>query len=97
MQIRLVAGFRYPGLRLASRGSWISTSGTRPAGVFRGGEKFVTIVGMGYGSIHSVNVTGDVFDVAGTVATGTRITLVGTVSNSLSAAEWAYSFIELSR
>jgi hypothetical protein len=50
-------------------------------GVTPGGGKFVTITGMDRGSSVSVNVTDEVFDAAGTLAAGTRITLVVYVSN----------------
>jgi hypothetical protein len=54
-------------------------------------------MGMDRAAPISVNVTGEVFDVAGTLAVGTRITLVGYVSNSLSGAQPPYSCIEFAR
>jgi hypothetical protein len=42
----------------------------------------------------SVNVTGNVFDVAGSLIFGTRITLVGYVKDSLSGAQPPYCCIE---
>jgi len=59
-----------------------------------GGGKFVTIM-MDRATPTSVDVTGDVFDVAGNIPAGTRITLVGYVGNSMSGAQPPYSCIEL--
>jgi hypothetical protein len=42
-----------------------------------------------------VNVTDEVFDIVGTLAIGTHITLVGYVRNSASGAQPPYSCIEL--
>jgi hypothetical protein len=63
-------------------------------GVSPGGGKFVTIMGV---APISVNVTGEMFEVARTLAAGTRITLVGYVNNALSGTQPPYSCIELAR
>jgi hypothetical protein len=68
---------------------------SEPAGVSRSGGKFLMIVGIGKATLISVNVTGEVFDVARTLTARTRITFVGYVSSSLSAAQPPYSCIEL--
>jgi hypothetical protein len=73
----------------------IMTGAYQSRGVSPGGGKFVTIMGMDRAAPISVSVTDDVFDVAGTLAAGTRITLVGYVSNSASGAQPPYSCIEL--
>ncbi len=59
-----------------------------------GGGKFVTIV-VDRASPISVPVTGDVFDAAGKLPAGTRVTLVGYVGASTSGAQPPYSCIEL--
>jgi len=46
------------------------------------------------GASVSVNVTDEVFDIVGTLAIGTPITLVGYVGNSASSATPPYSCIE---
>jgi hypothetical protein len=71
------------------------TGAYQSRGVTPGGGKFVTIMGVNWAAPVSVNVTAEVFDVAGTLAAGTRITLVGYVNSSLSGAQPAYSCIEL--
>lgn len=63
--------------------------------VSRGGGKFVTIMPRGGAPPVSLNVTDKVFDVAGSLIIGTRITLVGYVRDSLSGAQPPYSCIEL--
>ena len=73
----------------------IMTGAFQSRGVTPGGGKYLTIMGMDRAAPISVNVTGEVFDVAGTLAVGTRITLVGYVSSSMSGAQPAYSCIEL--
>ena len=75
----------------------IMTGAFQSRGVTPGAGKYLTIIGMDTAAPISVNVTGEVFDVAGTLAVGTRITLVGYVSNSLSGAQPPYSCIELAR
>jgi hypothetical protein len=45
----------------------------------------------------SVSVNDEVFEDAGTLAIGTRITLLRYVSNSMSGAQPSYSCIELAR
>ncbi len=60
-----------------------------------GGGKFVTIMPIDQAAPVSVNVTDKVFNVAGSLKIGTRITLVSYVSDSLSGAQTPYSCIEL--
>ena len=67
----------------------------RSRGVSPGGGKFVTIMLRDGAAPVSVNVTDQVFDVAGSLIIGTRITLVGYVKGSLSGAQPPYSCIEL--
>jgi hypothetical protein len=59
-----------------------------------GGGTVVTIM-VDRASPMSVPVTSDVFSVAGIVRPGTRVTLVGYVSDSMSGAMPPYSCIEL--
>lgn len=75
----------------------IMTGAYQSRGVSSGGGKFVTVMGTNWAAPVSVSVTGEVFDVAGTLAVGTHITLVGYVSSSMSGAQPAYSCIELGR
>jgi hypothetical protein len=66
-------------------------------GVSPGGGKFVTIRPTDRGAAPvSVNVTDRVFDIAGTLAAGTHITLFGYVGASVSGAQPPYSCIEWS-
>ena len=67
----------------------------RSRGVSPGGGKFVTIVPRDGVAPVSVPVTDKVFDVAGSLIIGTRIILVGYVSDSLSGAQPPYSCVEL--
>jgi hypothetical protein len=64
-------------------------------GVSPGGGKFVTIMPRDWAAPVSLNVSDEVFDIAGALAIGTPITLVGYVSNSASGAQPPYSCIEL--
>jgi hypothetical protein len=73
----------------------IITGTYRSRGVSPGGGKFVTITGGDRAGPISVNVTDDVFVIAGTLGVGTRITLVAYPSNSMSGAQPPYSCIEL--
>jgi hypothetical protein len=66
----------------------------RSRGVSPGGGKFVTIMSRDGAAPVSVNVTDKVFDVAGSLIIGTRITLVSYVRESLSGAQPPYSCIE---
>jgi hypothetical protein len=75
----------------------IMTGAYQSHGVTPGGGKFVTIIGMDRTAPASVNVTVEVFDFARTLAAGTRITLVGYVSHSMSGVQPPYSCIELAR
>jgi hypothetical protein len=75
----------------------IITGVYRSRGVTPGGGKFVTITSADRAAPVSVSVTGEVFDVAGTLVVGTHITLVGYVTNSLSGAQPPYSCIELAQ
>jgi hypothetical protein len=59
-----------------------------------GGGTVVTIV-VDRSSPMSVPVTGDVFDAAGKLTAGTRVTLVGYVGASISGAQPPFSCIEL--
>jgi hypothetical protein len=64
-------------------------------GVSPGGGKFVTITPPWIGAASvSLNVTDEVFDIAGGLTIGTPIILVGYLSNSASGAEPPYSCIE---
>jgi hypothetical protein len=67
----------------------------RSRGVSPGGGKFVIIMPRAGAAPVSVNVTDEIFDVAGSLKVGTHITLVGYVSNSMSGAQPPYSCIEL--
>jgi hypothetical protein len=73
----------------------IMTGAYQSHGVTPGGGKFVTIVGVNGTAPVSVTVVDDVSALAGTLARGTRIALVGYVSNSMSGAHPPYSCIEL--
>jgi hypothetical protein len=64
-------------------------------GVSPGGGEFVAIMLRDASAPVSVNVTDKVFDVAGSLIIGTRITLVSYVRDSLSGAQPTYSCIEL--
>ena len=71
-------------------------SGTyQSRGVSPGGGKFMTITPKDWAAPVSLNVTDEVFDIAGTLAIGTPIILIGYVSNSASGAQPPYSCIEL--
>jgi hypothetical protein len=72
----------------------IISGGYQSRGVSPGGGKFVTIMGIDKAAPISVSVTGEVFEVAGTLAVGTHVTLVGYVRNSLSGAQPPYSCSE---
>jgi|SRR6516225_371776 hypothetical protein len=63
-------------------------------GVSLGGGKFVTIRPREWAAPVSVNVIGEVFDIAGALTTGTSVVLVGYVSNSASGAQPPYSCME---
>jgi hypothetical protein len=67
----------------------------RSRGVSPRGGKFVTIMLRDGAAPVSVNVTDQVFDVAGSLIIGTRITLVSYVRASLSGVQPPYSCIEL--
>jgi hypothetical protein len=69
----------------------------RSRGVSPGGGKFVILMPRDGAAPVSVNVTDKVFDVAGPLKMGTRITLVSYVSSSLSGAQPPYSCIQLAR
>jgi hypothetical protein len=71
------------------------TGAFRSRGVSAGGGKFVTIPGIDRAGPISVSVVGKAFDSTKNLAVGTRITLVGCVSNSMSGAQPPYSCIEL--
>ena len=75
----------------------IMTGAYQSRGVSRGGGKFVTIIGMDTAAPVSVNVTGAVFDFAGTLTAGTEVILLAYVGNSSSGAQPPYSCIELAR
>jgi hypothetical protein len=60
-----------------------------------GGGKFVLISPKDSATSVSVNVTDEVFDLAGSLTIGTSITLVSYVRNSTSGAQPPYSCIEL--
>jgi hypothetical protein len=71
------------------------TGAYQSRGVTPGGGKFATVMAVGTASPVSLNVTDDVYDVAGTLSVGTRITLFGYVADSRSGAQPPYSCIEL--
>jgi hypothetical protein len=71
------------------------TGAFQSRGVSAGGGRFVTIFGTDRAGPISVNVVGEVFDSTKKLAVGTRITLVGYVSDPVSAAQPPYSCIEL--
>jgi hypothetical protein len=73
----------------------VMTGMYRSRGVSPGGGKFMTITPKDWAAPVSLNVTDEVFDIAGTLALGTPIILVGYVSNSASGAQPPYSCIEL--
>ena len=66
-------------------------------GISPGGGKFVTIMPRDGALPFSVTVTDEVFNVARSLRTGTKINLVSYVSHSLSGAEPPYSCIESAR
>jgi hypothetical protein len=69
----------------------------RSRGVSPGGGNFLTIMPRDRAAPVSVNVTEKVFNTAGSLITGTPITLVSYVKDSLSGAQPPYSCIELAR
>jgi hypothetical protein len=75
----------------------ILTGAYQSRGVSPGGGKFVTLMADNRAAAISVSVNDEVFEDAGTLAIGTRITLLRYVSNSMSGAQPPYSCIELAR
>ncbi len=73
----------------------IMTGTYQSRGVSPGGGKFVMISPRDWAASVSLNVTDEVFDIAGALTIGTSITLVSYVRNSASGAQPPYSCIEL--
>jgi hypothetical protein len=71
------------------------TGAYQSRGLSPGLGKFVTIMAVGRASPISLNVTDNVYDVAGTLPIGTSITLFGYLGDSGSGAKPPYSCIEL--
>ena len=71
------------------------TGAFQSRGVSAGGGMFVTIIENNSAGPISVNVVAAVFETTRNLPAGTRITLVGCVSNSMSGAQPPYSCIEL--
>ena len=70
------------------------TGAFQSRGVSAGGGMFVTIKENNSAGPISVNLVAGVFETIRNLAAGTRITLVGYVSNSLSGAHPPYSCLE---
>lgn len=75
----------------------IMTGAYQSRGVSPGGGKFVTLFPENRATAISASVSDEVFEVVGTLAVGTRISLFRYVSNSMSGAQPPYSCIELAR
>jgi hypothetical protein len=73
------------------------TGAFQSRGVSAGGGMFITIIENNSAGPISVNVVAGVFESTRNLPAGTRITLVGYVSNSLSGVHPPYSCLELAR
>jgi len=73
------------------------SGGYRSRGTSPGGGKFVIIMPRGGAAPLSLSVTAKVFNAAGSLKIGARITLVSYVTHSLSGSQPPYSCIEPAR